>query len=278
MSNGTILLQFTKEEITELLNINPNEKNKRILEYIEKVFNSQGYSEGRGKNVVFKVVIEANAIGYYDFKLFLLNKYNLKVSFDYNLCLKLIYFLMNNEDLLTLEDVANAISENISNVKYYRNKMLYDLIKPQYNCKQQAFNNLHEEINMELHEQIEITFRSELEKVKNSNSKYDLLEVYYYDNEFCSNYKIVGTNELNYAETVEQLLENGYVLKVKGYLYTNGKINSYMKNAIKKLHLKLFGYEYTYVKSIYTLIPKYLNDNTFKQMIINSYNYFKENY
>ena len=276
-----IEISFTKQEITELLNINPNEKNIRIINYMNNIFkindNFDCYSKGRGKNIEFKALIEANSKDYLNLKLWLMNRYNFKTNYNYNLCLKLIYFLMNNNSLLTLEEIANPIGENISNVKKYRNIMLNDLFTRQDLSRQQVYSDKEEIVDIDLYDSIQRTFKNTFKKICNSNQKNDYLEVYYLDKEEESNYQVVGVNDNNYEDIVYSLEIKGYELVEKGYLYTNNKINEYLKNKLYQLHLNLYGYEYLYIKSIYTLSQQFINDNEFKEKVTNAIEYYNKN-
>lgn len=270
-------ISFTKQEITKLLNINPNEKNIRILKYMSNVFNDDCYSEGRGRNIMFKVIIKDNEKDYYNLKIWLMNRYNFKTNYNYNLCLKLLYFLMNNNSLLTLEEIADEIKENISNVKKYRNVMLNDLVISQDYAKQQVYSDKGEVVDIDLYESIQRTFKKTFKKICSSNQRNDYLEVYYLDKGVESDYQVVGTNDNSYEDIVYNLEANDYELVEEGYLYTNGNINKYFKDKLYQLHLNLYGYKYLYINSIYTLSPHFNNDNEFKTLVTNAFEYYNKN-
>lgn len=274
-------IQFTKEEITSLLNINSNEKNKRILQYMENVFkvtnDSQCYSVGRGKSIIFKVIFPSEAKQYINLKLFLLTRYKFKTSYDYNLCLKLIHFLMNNNKLLTLEEIANAIEVDVTNLKYYRNKMLNDIIASQDYCRQQIFANDNIPINSELYDTIQSTYKKVFSKLCNSNLANDYLEIYLLDNEFNSDYQIVGVNNSHYKTIVNILIDKGYKCIDEGYLFTNNKVNKYFKDRLYQIHLYLYGYTYSYIRSVYTLCYKFMKDNEFKQLVSEAFSFYSNN-
>ena len=275
-------IQFTKEEITSLLNINPNEKNKRILQYMENVFkvtdDSQCYSVGRGKSIIFKVIFPSEAEVYINLKLFILTKYKFKTSYDFNLCLKLIYFLMNNKELLTLKEVSDAIDVDVTNLKYYRTKMLNDIIASQDYCNQQVFANDNITISFELYETIQRTYKKVFNKLCNSNQYKDYLEIYLLDDdEFNRDYQVIGINDSNYKTIVHSLVDQGYQLVDEGYLFTNNKVNKYFKDRLYQIHLYLYGYTYTYVRTVYTLCHKFMLDNNFKQLVASAYEFYINN-
>lgn len=269
-------ISFTKQEITKLLNINPNEKNIRILKYMSNVFNDNCYSEGRGRNIMFRVIIKDNEKDYYNLKIWLMNRYNFKTNYNYNLCLKLLYFLMNNNSLLTLEEIADEIKENISNVKKYRNVMLNDLVISQDYAKQQVYSDKGEVVDIDLYESIQRTFKKTFKKICSSNQRNDYLEVYYLDKGVESDYQVIGVNDINYEDMVYTLEGKGYRPIEEGYLYTDGSINKYFKDKLYQLHLKLYGYNYLYIKSIYTLTPQFAYDNEFKQLVTNAIEYYNK--
>lgn len=269
-------ISFTKQEITKLLNINPNEKNIRILKYMSNVFNDDCYSEGRGRNIMFKVIIKDNEKDYYNLKIWLMNRYNFKTNYNYNLCLKLLYFLMNNNSLLTLEEIADEIKENISNVKKYRNVMLNDLVISQDYAKQQVYSDKGEVVDIDLYESIQRTFKKTFKKICSSNQRNDYLEVYYLDKGVESDYQVIGVNDINYEDMVYTLEGKGYRPIEEGYLYTDGSINKYFKDKLYQLHLNLYGYNYLYIKSIYTLSPQFAYDNEFKQLVTNAIEYYNK--
>ena len=270
-------ISFTKQEITKLLNINPNEKNiKRILKYMGEIFEKECFANGRGKGVVFTVMIDEKSMDYINLKLLLKDRYRFKTAFDYDLCLKLIYFLMNNKKLMTLKEIAFAIDEEETNVKYYRDKMLNDLINRQDLCKQQIYSDANELIDIDIYDSIERTFKHTFRKICNSNQKNDYLEVYYLDKGVESDYQVVGVNDINYEDIIYSLESKGYNLVEKGYLYTNGSINKYFKDKLYQLHLNLYGYNYLYIKSIYTLSPRFAYDNEFKQLVTNAMDYYNK--
>lgn len=273
-----IEISFTRQEITELLNINSNEKNnKRIINYMNNVFCDNCYSEGRGKNIEFKTLIDDNSKDYYNLKLWLMNRYNFKTNYNYNLCLKLIYFLMNNDSLLTLEEIADIIEENETNIKYYRNIMLDDLFTRQDLSKQQVYSDTDEVVDIKLYDSIQRTFKNTFKNLCSSNQKNDYLEVYYLDKGVESDYQVVGTNDNSYEDIVYNLESNDYELVEEGYLYTNGMINKYFKDKLYQLHLNLYGYKYLYINSIYTLSPHFNNDNEFKILVTNAFEYYNKN-
>ena len=205
-----------------------------------------------------------------------MNRYNFKTNFDYNLCLKLIYFIMNNNELLTLEEIAIAIGENVSNIEYYRNKMLNDLFSRQDLSKQQIYSNTGEIIDIKLYDSIQRTFKNTFKNLCNSNQKNDYLEIYLNDKGVEGDYVVIGTSDNNHKKIVNSLEAEGYKLIDEGYLYTNNRINKYFKDRLYQIHLYLYGYEYLYIKSIYKLAHQFIKDNEFKTMVKNANEYYKK--
>lgn len=266
-------IQFTKDEIAKLLNINPKEKKSRILKYMNNIFklndNCNCYSEGRGKNIIFIVNIPIEAKAYINLKLWLLNRYNFKVSYDYNLCLKLIYFLMNNKELISnLIKVSDRIGECYNNVKYYREIMLNDIISRQELCQQQVFAD-DKPINFEIYEDINRTFKNMYNKLSKRNCirANDLLEIY----SVTDNYEVIGINDTNYDDIAYQLEIQGYELVESGYM------NSYLKSKLYQLHIRSFGYDDITIKTIYTLCPYFMKDKEFKQLVRDAFYFYKHN-
>ena len=274
MIDTMIQINFNKEEITKLLNINPNEKNTRIINYMNNVFNNCNcYSIGRGKDLTFIAEIPSKSKDYFNLKLFLMKQYGFNSSYDYNLCLKLIHFLMNNKQTFSsLREMTDYISENYTNIEYYRNIMLEDLIAKNEQCKCQVFAN-GEKISYSEYEQVKKTFYKNFKKLEKLNciKANDYLEIYFLDNGLNSDYKVIGTHDTSYDDTVYLLEMNNYELVEQGYM------NDYLKNRLKELHTKLYGYENIKIETVYTLTHKYLIDTEFRQLVTNAFVYWRDN-
>lgn len=115
---------FTKSEAIKFLECNENTRPYRIIEGLEKCGFKNVEKVGRGDKVIYLCEQSDNTDEqcYYLFKDILINEFRYTKNFDYDLCLEIINFHINNEEYVTLEEIANIMEVNVSSSTISRHR------------------------------------------------------------------------------------------------------------------------------------------------------------
>ena len=283
---------FTKAEVIKFLGCNENTRPCRIIEALENFGFKNVEKVGRGNKTTYicEQSDDTDEQCYYLFKDILINEFGYAKKFDYNLCLDIINFHINNEDYVTLEEISNIIEVDASpsTINRHRAKLskkvingikTYGIVKPTKDCAKKSFakNTYTQEIKdiTDIYEtMILYSFKTQLTRLSNVPKDKNYYATILYNKEK-QDYKLVITNK-SIDDDVTSLIDS---MRKDGYehhgtfgvwhnlLNKNPTLNNSLYKTLFVVNLKTFGFDFVTYKRIYRITKELEDDPEFMNII-----------
>lgn len=285
---------FTRQEAIEFLNCNPKAMPIRIVEDLSKHGFKNIEKIGRGDKLKFicEQPDETNEQCYYIFKDILINEYNYRKSFDYDLALDIINFHINNTEYVTLEEIVKKIGTSITpaTITNHRRKLsrqvkngiaTYGIVKSTEKCDKIAYaKECNSEVVKDITDIYETvilnSFRIQLTKLMNVEKRIDIYATIYAKYSI-QDYKIlINTKDSreSHDELCSRLRDEGYkhcgTFMVWWNLIGNKdkpRLNDYLYNTLFTVNLKCHGFDFIFYKRLYTITKELEHDEEFLDII-----------
>lgn len=283
---------FTKSEAIEFLECNENTRPYRIIEGLEKCGFKNVEKVGRGDKVIYlcEQSDDTDEQCYYLFKDILINEFRYTKNFDYDLCLEIINFHINNDEYVTLEEIVDTIKVNTSpsTISRHRAKLsrkitngikTYGLVRNTDDCKKKPFakDTYTQEIKdiTDIYETMILnSFKTQLTKLSNTPKEIGYYATILY-NKKKQDYKLIIVNRSitdDIKSIIDDMRNEGYEHKGTFVVWHNllgdePVINDMLYRVLFSVNLKTFGFDFITYKRIYRITKELEDDEEFLEII-----------